>query len=509
MSLPFTVDIHLQEGDFVRIRRCGYIALDIWTSQSHLPKRWCYCLHCKRVFSLSWTQKHLKHLKQSIANISVLFKEDKVELYRQDIVSELHLHFERRNVGSRPLESRPTRAPTLQDDEHVDEIVPVDQTADKRQYDDGIHPEEQERLLQPETTAEDFDNDTVPEIEPALDCILKNSFVMSEFVGDKFLRLSESVMERVVADSNEERKNIVKARIISTLARKMSSLLCLTKSQNEQLLQFWKTVMVFVSLDNEAIAKRIRASFNTCVRQCLREEHTKKRTCQRYFEECSFFSISLDTVLVHNEHILSCFARFSFDDNIIQVPIFFEVCHDQTGNGIARLVFNKLLENNVNFGKLVSVCTDGATNMTGRSSGMTAVLKQLIREHCALTGSLFHDFHSVWCLAHRLNLTTKDFIDQKGINVVKAFCDWFSDSRRQTAYKTFLARDATRPRQRGIPQPSDTRWLFYLDVVSAILSQKETVDEFIVGQESFTSFWDSLKQQKGKFGELVERIYIP
>ena len=46
--------------------------------------------------------------------------------------------------------------------------------------------------------------------------------------------------------------------------------------------------------------------------------------------------------------------------------MFFGVCHDQSGNGLAEFVFRKLLEYNVSLEKLVSVCTDGATNMTGR-----------------------------------------------------------------------------------------------------------------------------------------------
>ena len=119
----------------------------------------------------------------------------------------------------------------------------------------------------------------------------------------------------------------------------------------------------------------------------------------------------------------------------------------------------------------------------------------------------FQDFHTVWCLAHRINLVTRDLMDMKGINIVKAFSDWFLDNRRQTAYKKFIMQDSTRQRLRSIPQPSDTRWLFYRDVVSAILSQRNTVDVFITGHEGFSMFWDSLRQQKEKYGDLVERDF--
>ena len=291
------------------------------------------------------------------------------------------------------------------------------------------------------------------------------------------MSLAQSLMERVVSCYDEKKTNIIKADVITSMARKMSSILCLTKTQNDQMLHFWKTMMVFVFPESEAVTKRVHASFNSCVRQSLRDDQNQIETCQRYFQECSFFSIALDSTLVRNEHLLSCFARFSFDDHIKQVPVFFEVCPDQSGNGIAQFVFNKLLENNVKFAKLVSVCTDGATAMTGRFGGMTTVLKRLIWDHCTRTNTPFQDFHTVWCLAHRINLVTRDLMDMKGINIVKAFSDWFLDNRRQTAYKKFIMQDSTRQRLRSIPQPSDTRWLFYRDVVSAILSQRNTVDE--------------------------------
>ena len=112
----------------------------------------------------------------------------------------------------------------------------------------------------------------------------------------------------------------------------------------------------------------------------------------------------------------------------------------------------------------------------------------------------FQDFHTVWCLAHRINLVTRDLMDMKGINIVKAFSDWFLDNRRQTAYKKFIMQDSNRQRLRSIPQPSDTRWLFYRDVVSAILSQRNTVDELSRVMKDFWrsgTLWGSRKRSTG------------
>ena len=151
------------------------------------------------------------------------------------------------------------------------------------------------------------------------------------------MSVAECLMQRVTSCSDQKRMDIIKADIISSLARQLSSILCLTKSQNEQLLRFWKTMIVFINQPSEAIARRIHASYNTCVRQTLKE--VRKNSCRRYFGECSFFSIALDSSLVRNENLLSCFARLSFHDHIIQVPVFFDICHDKTENGIAQFVF--------------------------------------------------------------------------------------------------------------------------------------------------------------------------
>ena len=413
---------------------------------------------------------------------------------------------ERRRFSS-PRQSRMFLPLPLRDDPAAWETIGTNQAGIEAFSRDGLEQDCSEQLMREEGPSDDSDNDTVQEMEPVIECLLKNSFFRSEFEGEKFISLADCVMQRATLCSEEKRIHIIKAGIVSSLARKLSSILCLTKTQTEQLFRFWKTMIVFVSPQSEEISRRIHASYSSCVRHTLRDEQQKKNACRRYFGECSFFSIALDSTLVRNENLLSCFARFSFHDHIIQVPVFFDICHDKTGNGIAQFVFTKLLENDVVFEKLVSVCTDGASNMTGRFGGMTSVLKQLVQQHCTRMGRPFNDFHTVWCLAHRMNLVTKDFLELKGLNIVKAFSDWFSDSHRQTAYKTFVAERACNQRLKSIPRPSNTRWLFYHDVVSAILSQRESVVDFIAGNEDFQKLWNSLRRQKLTFGELVEQDF--
>ena len=230
----------------------------------------------------------------------------------------------------------------------------------------------------------------------------------------------------------------------------------------------------------------------------MKDEQKKKESIVQSMKECSFFSIAVDSALIRNEHLLSCFVRMSFEERTVQHPLFFAVCPQSTGSGVALFIFNKLVEREAPFEKLVSVSTDGATNMIGGNVGMTACLKRLIQQYCSSNQIQFNDFHSVWCFAHRMNLITKDFLENKGVNIVKTFADWFSDRRRQATYKSFLSRENTNERLKKIPQPSDTRWLFYRDVVAAILSQRQYVENFVKGQECFLFFLELVEVQEGQ-----------
>ena len=219
-------------------------------------------------------------------------------------------------------------------------------------------------------------------------------------------------------------------------------------------------MMVFIYPPSRSVVKKVHASYSTCVRQTLRDGHEKKRLCERYMDECSFFAIAIDSTLIRNEHLFSCFARFSFEDRLIRIPLFFDTYHQSTGDEIALFVYHKLVEHNCSFQKLICVSSDGASNMIGSSNGMTVALKRLIQRHCGEQQTHFSDFHTVWCFAHRLNLVTKDLLGCEGLNVVKAFSDWFSDRRRRVCYKAFLSRKNVQQRLKCVPQPSDTRWPF-------------------------------------------------
>ena len=114
-------------------------------------------------------------------------------------------------------------------------------------------------------------------------------------------------MDKVFAHSDVKTTNKVKADIITSLVRKMSTLLSLTKSQNEQLLTFWKAMMVFVHPPSMSIVKK-----------SLRElQHLCKAVIERRTRE----SEALSTI--HGRVLVLCYSHwFHIDPQWASVLLF-------------------------------------------------------------------------------------------------------------------------------------------------------------------------------------------
>ena len=279
----------------------------------------------------------------------------------------------------------------------------------------------------------------------------------SLFDEKRFLEIANAMLDRVVNNNDLNKKETMKSRVVSLLLKRLATMLSLTKSQTNVLVRFFKDALVLISPESENMARNIRASYDSCRRQSMKDEEKSKEISKRFMTDCHFFSIAVDTALFGNEHQLSCFARYSFDSQITQLPLFFATCFVSSGKDMAQFMFDKLVEKEVEFSKLVCVSTDGATNMVGQMNGMVVNIKRLICQRCSDENVQFYDFHSVWCSAHRANLVTRDFLGLKMINAVLSFVDWFSTKRRQVSYRRFLASHHPDAKTKRIPQPSETR----------------------------------------------------
>ena len=275
------------------------------------------------------------------------------------------------------------------------------------------------------------------------------------------------------------------------MLRELSSRLSLTRNQNDQMVSFLKKTIAFTSPEQQEISRRIFASHASCQRQSLKDHKRKIILCKEYMEE-RLFSIAVDSALFGNEHFISCIVRFSFDNQALEIPLFISSYAVSSGKEMTRLIVQKLVERNAHFDKLVSVATDGAANMVGKFNGMTACFKTLVEQHCRSNNLYSPTINTMCCFAHRINLVTRAFLAIKPVNVVLKFSGWFSKRGRQVAYKRYLMLKKPNSDLGVIPQPSETRRLFYREVVRAILSQEEHVEAFVDRESGFVSLLNGM-----------------
>ena len=100
----------------------------------------------------------------------------------------------------------------------------------------------------------------------------------------------------------------------------------------------------------------------------------------KMMRDCWFFGLAIDTAQFGRHHFMSCVVRFGFEDRISQEVLFFERVSETNGKQLAKFVFEKLEEKNCDFSKMVSITTDGATNMIGQNTGMANEIVKLANE---------------------------------------------------------------------------------------------------------------------------------
>ena len=378
MARPFSFVFHVEPTDFRTIMKNGFIScLVTFQAPRIVTKRTGFCFHCKELLSYNGALKHSKQLveKQHV-DLSRLFCVEKVDFYKQQITSDVELLWEkwRTKESGSPKDSGP------QLEKRGDsEMMLVTETASQH---DTTHTAEESCLAeqshrgsdgQPEITEQD------PLFEEQWDyleeCLLSRWSCFHVFDSAQRFEEAEAIMNSLFDGVNDQKRNTMKSRIISLMFRQLSTGLSLSKNQNDQLVSFVKSMTIFIAPEKEEVARRIFASHTSRYRQSLKDQARKNILCKKYMEDCSFFSMAIDTALFGNLHFVSCIGQFSFDNKALEIPIFICQCAISSGKEMAVFLFQKLTERNVRFEKLVSVATDGAANMTGKYNGMTAQFK--------------------------------------------------------------------------------------------------------------------------------------
>ena len=166
-------------------------------------------------------------------------------------------------------------------------------------------------------------------------------------------------------DSENQRKE--KAKIVSNLARNLYIMCTLSKDQIKNITRFWKAMISFNAPECADIAKRIHASYSTCLR-CAEERRAELEARQtQMFRDCLYFSLALDTAQFGRDTFLSCVCRFGFDECVFQEIVLFDKISEKQDK-IWQISSLKTGRENCDFTKMVCITTDGAKNMIGQYS---------------------------------------------------------------------------------------------------------------------------------------------
>ena len=227
--------------------------------------------------------------------------------------------------------------------------------------------------VQDELSFDEMSNE-FPEL---LDCFSSEGFDPGQFehFARNFLR---QIHERT--DMNPEDVEKEKTRIVFALAQNIYVMCTLSKGQMKAITSFWKAMIAFLSPEAGAAAKKIRVSYSSCVRQAQKRYEETQERHRQMFEDCVHFSIALDTSQFGRDNFVSCVGRFGFEDRISQEILFLDKVTASTGREMARFIFEKLDEKCGDFSKLVSITTDGASNVVSQECGLANELIKIINE---------------------------------------------------------------------------------------------------------------------------------
>lgn len=477
--MSYRLTIFNDRDDLQQILKTGMIHCEVVLC--HRPAhifRYVFCVHCRRFRSDSWVRIHSRTdpfvLTPRLSNLL----SNSMHVFENDIRTEVELAWEtgrlfarRRSLADEAVPNLPSLPPLFSQTLTPDLF--------RSECSNGVVDSFESRGTDERPDSESH------VIERTMCCVeelvLEQCFARQQFDSARFMELlNELAHFDVVRQAlfTKKQKRCL-SLLFTSIMRKVFISLSMTRTQIDTITRLFKCSMLLLSEENSEVIQHVHTNYDSCVREALAKGLEKDTYIDDCFQQCTCFSLALDTALFGQEHIMVCTVRFVFEVNITQFPLFMAACDASTGEEMAAFVLTKLLEKRAAFSKLVSITTDGASNMIGNEQGLTACLCRLLRSRGILEAEQTAAIKNVWCFSHRLNLVTRDMRDAPGMADIFSLADWITSRRVAVSYRKFLRALDQTTRFRKIPTPSETRWLFYRDVINVVLDQLDQIVLFV------------------------------
>ena len=188
-----------------------------------------------------------------------------------------------------------------------------------------------------------------------------------------------------------------------------------------------------------------------------------------------YFSIQLyESTDLSNCAILACFVRFENEGSIMEEFLCsLKLLGQTTSSEIFKTLNNYVQEHNLDWGKCVGVCTDGAANMIGCHSGVTAKIREVANQ-------------DLWiCILHRELLSSKKMSPELN-NVIKDAVKIVNYIRGRALHSRLFEAlcDSMGSQHRHLLFHAEVRWLSRGHVFTRLFELREEVEIFLHERKS-------------------------
>ena len=156
------------------------------------------------------------------------------------------------------------------------------------------------------------------------------------------------------------------------------------------------------------------------------------------------------------------------------------------GEDIFNCVYELMQKYNLPQSKLISVATDGAPSMTGKSNGFVALLKKKLSEifDCS-------EIHHIHCILHQEILCTKVIKMENVLNPIKKIINFIrSRGLNQRQFSRFL--NDSESEYSGFSYYTEVRWLSCSKGLKEFLDLKEEICQFLASKNQDTTLFSDM-----------------
>jgi len=156
------------------------------------------------------------------------------------------------------------------------------------------------------------------------------------------------------------------------------------------------------------------------------------------------------------------------------------------GEDIFNCVYELMQKYNLPQSKLISVATDGAPSMTGKSNGFVALLKKKLSEifDCS-------EIHHIHCILHQEILCTKVIKMENVLNPIKKIINFIrSRGLNQRQFSRFL--NDSESEYSGLSYYTEVRWLSCSKVLKEFWDLKEEICQFLASKNQDTTLFSDM-----------------